>query len=211
LPKGTPRFAPRFFQRFTGLACARNTVTVPLARCYAKGQHATLARVVAVDVPHHVTQRGNNRQPGFLDDLDRRSYCKLLAQWSRRCGLRVLGYCFMTNHVHLVVVPERADALARGLGRAHFLYAREFHLHHNTSGHLWQNRFFSTTLDARRLFTALRYVDLNPVRAGIVHQAEAYQWSSAQAHVTGCVRGTVARFSLRMAPLTHVEFNNKTW
>jgi putative transposase len=144
-----------------------------------------IARVVAVDVPHHVTQRGNNRQPVFLNDSDRRCYCKLLGEWSRLCGLRVLGYCLMTNHVHLVVVPERADALARGLGRAHFLYTRSFHLHHGTSGHLWQNRFFSTALDARHLFAALRYVDLNPVRAGIVHQAEAYQWSSAQAHVTG--------------------------
>jgi REP-associated tyrosine transposase len=144
-----------------------------------------IARVVAVDVPHHVTQRGNNRQAVFLNDFDRRCYCKLLAEWSRRCGLRVLGYCLMTNHVHLVVVPERTDGLARGLGRAHFLYAREFHLHHSTSGHLWQNRFFSTALDARHLFAALRYVDLNPVRAGIVHPAEAYQWSSARAHVTG--------------------------
>jgi REP-associated tyrosine transposase len=65
------------------------------------------------------------------------------------------------------------------------LYAREFPLRHGTSGHLWQNRFFSTTLDSRHLFTALRYVDLNPVRAGMVDQAEAYRWSSARAHVSG--------------------------
>jgi putative transposase len=92
----------------------------------------------------------------------------------------------MTNHVHLVAVPDRPDALARGLGRAHFLYTRDFHLHHASSGHLWQNRFFSTALGPHfHLFTALRYVDLNPVRAGIVNQAEAYRWSSARAHLTG--------------------------
>ena len=143
------------------------------------------ARVVAEGVPHHITQRGNNRQDVFLLDEDRRFYLDSLRFQARRHGVRLLGYCLMTNHVHLVVVPQRADALAQGLGRTHFLYTRDFHLHHGSSGHLWQNRFFSTTLDARHLFAALRYVDLNPVRAGIVHQAEAYQWSSARAHASG--------------------------
>ena len=73
-----------------------------------------VARVVAVGVPHHVAQRGNNRQPIFLDNFDRHWYCKLLGHWSRCRGLGVPGYCWMSNHVPLVVVPERGDALARG-------------------------------------------------------------------------------------------------
>jgi putative transposase len=91
----------------------------------------------------------------------------------------------MTNHVHLVVIPDTPTALAKGLGRSHYLYAREFHARHSTSGHLWQNRFFSAPLDRVHLIAALRYVDHNPVRAGIVVQADAYRWSSARAHVNG--------------------------
>jgi putative transposase len=144
---------------------------------------ARLARVVAVGEPHHLTQRGNNRQTTFLDDHDRRTYCRLLAEHAKQVGIRVLGYCLMTNHVHLMAIPERADSFARGLGRAHYRYARAFHERWGGSGHLWQNRFFSCPLDRDHLWTALRYVDLNPLRAGLVEEATAYEWSSARAHV----------------------------
>ena len=132
---------------------------------------ARLARVVAVGEPHHLTQRGNNRQQTFFDDHDRQTYCRLLGEQAQRAGIQVLGYCLMTNHVHLVAVPERADSFARGLGRAHYLYARALHERRGGSGHLWQNRFFSCPLDRDHLWTALRYVDLNPVRAGLVEEA----------------------------------------
>ena len=81
---------------------------------------ARFARVVAVGEPHHLTQRGNNRQTTFFDDHDRLTYCRLLAEHAKQAGIRVLGYCLMTNHVHLVAIPERADSLARGQGRAHY-------------------------------------------------------------------------------------------
>ena len=144
---------------------------------------ARLARVVAVGEPHHLTQRGNNRQATFFDDRDRQTYCALLREQARRAGIRVLGHCLMTNHVHLVAVPERTDAFARGLGRAHYLYTRYLHERRGGSGHLWQNRFFSCPLDREHLWVALRYVERNPVRAGLVEEAAAYGWSSAREHV----------------------------
>jgi putative transposase len=144
---------------------------------------ARLARVVAVGEPHHLTQRGNNRQQTFFDDHDRQTYCRLLGEEARRAGVQLLGYCLMTNHVHLVAVPKRASSFARGLGRAHYLYARYLHERWGGSGHLWQNRFFSCPLDREHLWVALRYVDLNPVRAGLVAEASEYGWSSGRAHV----------------------------
>ncbi|HUG82447.1 MAG TPA: transposase [Bryobacterales bacterium] len=141
------------------------------------------ARVVAVGAPHHITQRGNNRQDVFLLDSDHETYLALVAHHSRRCGLGIIGYCLMTNHVHLVGVPESAPSMARALRRAHSAYAQWFNRRYGRTGHLWQNRFFSCPLDRDHLVTALGYVDLNPVRAGMVGQAEQYPWSSARAHI----------------------------
>jgi putative transposase len=144
-----------------------------------------IARVVAVGVPHHVTQRGNNRQQIFFTDLDRRFYLMLLRHHGERHGFRILGWCLMTNHVHIVGIPEHEESLARALGRAHNAYTIYLNRRKMRSGHLWQNRFFSAPLDRDHLHTALRYVDLNPVRAGLVAQAVEYLWSSAEAHVNG--------------------------
>ena len=108
-----------------------------------------------------------------------RSHSRSVAVTDRR------GYCLMSNHVHLVAVPRRADALAQALGQAHGKYARWFKRRYRRSGHLWQNRFYSSALGGAHLETALAYVDLNPVRAGLVRSAELYEWSSAAAHLTG--------------------------
>ena len=144
---------------------------------------ARLARVVAVGVPQHLTQRGNNRQSTFFDDDDRLAYCRLLDEQCSREGVRLSGYCLMSNHVHLAAIPERPESFARGLGRAHSLYTRALHQRRRRSGQLWQNRFFSCPLDRDHLWIAPRYVDLNPVRAQLVDEATEYEWSSARAHV----------------------------
>ncbi len=110
-----------------------------------------IARVVAAGVPHHITQRGNNRQQIFFSDPDRRFYLTLLRRHAERHGLRVLGWCLMPNHVHLVATPEHELSLARALGRAHYEYAIYLNHERERSGHLWQNRFFSTPLDRHHL------------------------------------------------------------
>jgi putative transposase len=147
------------------------------------------ARVVAEGVPHHITQRGNNRQEVFLLDEDRRFYLDHLRPQARHYGVRLLGYCLMSNHVHLVAIPERSDSLARALGQLHCSYARRFNRRYRRSGHLWQNRFYSCPLARSHLWRALLYVDLNPVRAGLARDARAYAWSSAAVHCGGEDRG----------------------
>ena len=140
------------------------------------------ARVVFPGIAHHVTQRGNNRQTVFFSPDDRRLYLDLLSHRARRDGTRVLGYCLMTNHVHLVVVPDDEGSLARTLGRVHSEYALALNRAAGSTGHVWQNRFFSCPLDELHLMTALRYTDLNPVRAGLAAQAWDWPWSSARVH-----------------------------
>jgi len=152
--------------------------------------------VVAVGVPHHVTQRGNNRQTVFFSNADRQVYLALLRDHCERWGLDVLGYCLMSNHVHVVGVPGAADSLAKALGRTHYDYAVYLNGRRHRSGHLWQNRFFSTAMDRGHLYQTLRYVDLNPVRAGMVERGESYRWSSARAHVEGHDAGGLLRTEL---------------
>jgi putative transposase len=152
---------------------------------YSKYEMGRRARVVLPGQAHHITQRGNQRQNVFLSDSDRRMYLRLLRDHARRAELWILGYCLMTNHVHLVAIPERADSLAKGLGRTHNDYARWLHVGQGQTGHLWQNRFFSCPLDQTHLAEALRYVETNPVRAGLVENVWTWEWSSAPARIGG--------------------------
>jgi REP-associated tyrosine transposase len=138
-------------------------------------------RLVVPGIAHHVTQRGNNRQAVFAGADDRRLYLQPLTAHASQSRARLLGYCLMTNHVHLIVVPEREDSLARAFGRTHAEYAQAVNREEHRTGHLWRNRFFSCPLDASHLQMALRYVDLNPVRAGLSALAWQWPWSSARA------------------------------
>ena len=141
------------------------------------------ARIVIPDVPHHVTQRGNNRQDVFFVDDDRLAYLALLAEETAAADVTITGFCLMTNHIHLIATPTRANALARAIGRVHFRYAQYVNRLHHRSGHLWQNRFFSCPLGHHHFLRALRYVERNPVRASLAAQAWNYPWSSAAVHI----------------------------
>ena len=140
------------------------------------------ARVVIPGCPHHITQRGNNRQDVFFVDDDRRVYLDLLRKASERFGLDVIGYCLLTNHLHLVATPKTADSLADALKWTHQLYAQYVNRMHGRTGHLWEGRFYSCPLDENHYWTALIYVDRNPVRAKLVRRAWRWPWSSAAAH-----------------------------
>jgi putative transposase len=143
---------------------------------------ARLARVVAVGVPHHVTQRGNARQFILGCDSDRGVYLDLLRQSFVLHGVDLIGYCLMSNHVHLVAVPHQADVLGLSLKNAHGRYAAYWNASHHSTGHVWQGRYYSCPLDEPHLWEALRYTELNPVRAAMVETAERWGWSSAAAH-----------------------------
>ena len=129
--------------------------------------------MVAPDFPHYITQRGNRRQQTFFCDEDYQSYLDLMGHWCGVHDVEVLAYCLMPDHVHLIAVPQAADGLRRAIGEVHRRYTRMVNLREGWRGHLWQGRFASFVLDEPYLLTAARYVELNPVRAGLVNAPEA--------------------------------------
>ena len=142
-----------------------------------------VARTVAKGYPHHVTQRGNYRQAIFESDEDFIQYLKWLKAYSRKYGLDIWAYCLMDNHVHFICVPKHEETLARIFNMLHMRYAQYINRRRNASGHLWQGRFYSTILDEAHVYAAVRYVENNPVRKGMVKKAEDYRWSSAREHI----------------------------
>jgi REP element-mobilizing transposase RayT len=134
---------------------------------------ARLSRIVVVNIPHHVTQRGNARQFILADDDERLVYLNLLRKYVQLHELSMLGYCLLSNHVHLLAVPRKPDALPLALKQTHGRYASYWNAAHRSSGHVWQGRFYSCPLDSYHLWVALRYTELNPVRAGLVAKAES--------------------------------------
>jgi len=142
-----------------------------------------MPRLVVPAYPHHVTQRGARRQTTFFAASDYRAYLALLKALKGEANVDVLAYCLMPNHVHVVAVPRSGEGLARLFGTAHQRYARRVNDIHGWNGHLWQERFYSCVLDEAHLLAAVRYIELNPVRAGLCHQPEEWHWSSVHAHI----------------------------
>jgi putative transposase len=140
------------------------------------------ARVVAPGMPHHVTQRGNRGLDVFFAADDYQQYLIWLAEYASRHDLKVWTYCLMTNHVHLVVVPGSAESLARTLRPLQMRHTKRINDERGWRGHLWRSRYYSCPLDGPHLWAAVRYVERNPVRSGLVTEAEAYPWSSAAPH-----------------------------
>lgn len=146
---------------------------------------ARIARIVAPGIPHHVTARGNRREPIFFEDGDQDLYCDLLAEQTRKAGVEVWAYCLMPNHVHLILCPETEDGMAQALGAAHRRWANFVNARGRWRGHLFDGRFASVAMDEDHLITAVRYVALNPVRARLAATAESWPWSSVHAHLKG--------------------------
>jgi len=128
----------------------------------------------------------------FFEPEDYVEYLSLMCQWCLSSGVEIWAYCLMPNHVHLIAVPEKAESLARGIGEAHRRYTRYINFKKGWKGYLWQGRFASFPMDEDYLLAAVRYVEMNPVRAGLVKSAGDYRWSSAKAHLTGVGNGLVA-------------------
>jgi putative transposase len=149
----------------------------------ARSRMSRLARIVVPGFPHHVTQRGNRREPIFFEDGDQEIYCDLLAEQTLKAGVEVWAYCLMPNHVHLILVPSDAVGLGRAVGEAHRRYSNFVNARGRWSGHLFQRRFASVVMDESHLIAGVRYVSLNPVRAKLVSRAEDWPWSSVRAHL----------------------------
>lgn len=155
-------------------------------------------------MPHHVTQRGNHRSTVFFDRSDGLEYLRLLRESMSTHTIEVVAYCLMPNHVHLVLVPATEDGLHRALKVVHGRYAMRINRMRSRIGHLWQDRYFSSPLDSAHFINAVRYVELNPVRAGLSEVAEDYEWSSAAAHC-GRRRDALVELRPRSGPFRAID------
>jgi putative transposase len=140
---------------------------------------ARLPRLTLADMPHHVIQRGNNRQLIFVDRADHEKLLGLLADNAARFGIALHAYVLMDNHVHLLATPDSTTGLPQFMQSVGRSYVRYFNDRHGRSGTLWEGRYRSTLIQTDRyLLTCMAYIDLNPVRAGLVSDARDFAWSS---------------------------------
>ena len=147
------------------------------------------ARLVLPGYPHHVTQRGNRRQQTFFEDTDYALYRDLMAAACAQFRVRCWAWCLMPNHVHLVLEPADEGGLARAVAQAHQRYTRHINAREGWTGYLWQGRFSSCAMDEAHALTAVRYVELNPVKARLSPRAQDWAWSSARYHLGGVADG----------------------
>ncbi len=147
-------------------------------------------RIIIPGFPHHVVQRGHNKQTVFRNAGDRETYISYMAEYSARHGCKLLAYCLMQNHVHLLVLPKNRESLIKlnhGLG---FRYAMHYNLTERSTGAVWDHRYFSSVIcEDAYLFKAFQYIFMNPVRAGIAAHPCDYEWSSARAMLLGRKNG----------------------
>ena len=145
-----------------------------------------IARAVAVDFPHHVIQRGNNRAKVFFAVQTREKYLNLLKDYSRKYDVSIMAYCLMTNHVHLLVKPRQPESLAKMMQGVSLCYTQHINKRYRKTGRLWESRYYSCVVDEESyLWVVARYIEQNPVRAGILKKEENYPYSSAPAHILG--------------------------
>ncbi len=152
---------------------------------------ARIARIVVPGIPHHVTQRGNRREPVFFEDGDQLRYLAFLKEGAEKSGTAIWAYCLMPNHVHVLAVPSHRDGLRALFAETHRRYTNHINWRHKWTGHLWQSRFGSVAMDEDHLAEAIRYVSLNPVRARLVEHAQDWPFSSTRAHLAGKSDGIV--------------------
>ncbi|NWF75793.1 MAG: transposase [Nitrospirae bacterium] len=145
-----------------------------------------IRRAVAAGFPHHVIQRGNNREIVFFDSEDRKKYLSLLKKYSVKWKSPIISYCLMSNHIHLLTIPESDESLFKMMQGLTLCYTQYINRMYQRTGRLWESRYHSCIVDKEKyLWAVARYIEQNPVRAGIVEKAEDYPYSSAQAHVNG--------------------------
>ena len=131
-----------------------------------------IARAVALEFPHHVVQRGNNREKVFINEQDKRKYLLLLKEYSDKWDTYILAYCLMSNHVHLLTRPIKNESLYKMMQGIIFCYTQDFNRTYKMTGRLWESRYHSCVVDKEKyLWAVARYIEQNPVRAKIVKKA----------------------------------------
>jgi putative transposase len=159
-----------------------------------------ISRAVAVGYPHHIIQRGNNRERVFHDEADKERYLSLLRKYSERWNSPVLAYCLMSNHVHILARPASEESLCKMMQGVTLCYTQYINRKYRRTGRLWESRYHSCIVEEEKyLWAVSRYIEQNPVRARMVKKAEKYPHSSAKAHISGMEDGVLgeALFSER--------------
>jgi len=144
-----------------------------------------IARIVHAGYPHHIIQRGNNRQSIFWNDQDRRLYLMLLKKYSKLCECKIHAYCLMTNHVHILAVPQHNLSLSKMMQKISLTFTQHINRKYRRTGRLWECRFHSALVDTDAYFlTVCRYIERNPTRAKMVNKPTEYPWSSAKTNTS---------------------------
>ncbi|MDI6890216.1 MAG: transposase [Thermodesulfovibrionales bacterium] len=145
-----------------------------------------IARAVATGFPHHVLQRGNNREKVFFDKKDREQYLSLLKKYSDKWDSPILAYCLMNNHVHLLTRPKEEESLYKMMQGVTLCYTQYINRKYKRTGRLWESRYHSCIVDKEQyLWAVAKYIEQNPTRAKIVKKVEDFPYSSARVHIDG--------------------------
>lgn len=155
---------------------------------YRERAMARLQRISPLGIPQHIIQRGNNRQVCFACEQDMAFYASLLDEYSKKFSVAVHAWAFMTNHVHLLATPLETNGISHMMQAVGRRYVRYFNWTYRRSGTLWEGRFKSSLVQSEMyLLQCQRYIELNPVRAGMVSDPADYVWSSYQCHALGTI------------------------
>jgi putative transposase len=141
---------------------------------------ARKARTVIQQTPAHITQRGNNKNVVFLENEDKALFMRLLGKYAMKYNTPVHSFCLMDNHYHIACTPPEQDSMAKLFGQLNWGYSTYHNNKYGKSGHTWQERFRSTHMTGLHLVRAMRYIEMNPVSAGLVSNPLAWNWSSAR-------------------------------
>jgi putative transposase len=153
-----------------------------------------LGRAVVPGYPHHVIQRGNNRENVFFEKEDRTKYLSLLNKYAFKWNAPIMAYCLMSNHIHLLTKPLSEESLFKMMQGLTLCYTQNINRMYGRTGRLWESRYHLCIVDHDKyLWAVARYLEQNPVRAKMVERAEDYSYSSARAHVNGSEDAVLVR------------------
>lgn len=186
-----------------------------------------IARVIATGFPHHVIQRGNNREKVFFEKKDQERYLSLLKKYSDKWNTPILAYCLMSNHVHLLTEPQEERSLYKMMQGVTLCYTQYVNRKYKRTGRLWESRYHSCIVDKEEyLWATARYIEQNPLRVKMVKRVEDYPYSSAEAHVKGIKDELVTkelfqegqrkdyvellRLGLSEKEMDHIRYNTRT-
>jgi len=169
-------------------------------------------RIDAPGFPQHIVQRGNNRQAVFFSNRDPALYLSLLRECANEHHCRIHAYVLMGNHVHLLVTPDTPGGMSRMMQAVNRTYVRHVNERERRTGSLWEGRFHSTVIDTDRyLLACQRYIELNPVRAGMVAHPGDYRWSSYRANAQGQANALLVTHSAFELIATDVEARRRRY